>query len=63
MSERDEAFARHEREQRARWLALTPEERLLWLERAKRFARLARDAAAAKGSGSRAVKRLPFDPD
>lgn len=51
MNQRDEAFARHERERRARWLALTPEERLLWLERAKRFARLARDAATKMRSG------------
>lgn len=43
MSEED-AFDRHAAEQRARWLALTPEERLMWLERAKRFAREALEA-------------------
>jgi hypothetical protein len=41
VSRDDEPFERHAREQRERWLALTPEERLFWLERAKRFARLA----------------------
>jgi len=44
---RDEGFERHAREQRERWLALTPEQRLQWLERAKRFARLALAASAA----------------
>ncbi len=48
MSQRDprqgEAFAEHAREQRERWLRLTPEERLLWLERTKQFVRIARAA-------------------
>lgn len=44
MSKRAADFARHAREQRERWLALTPEQRLMWLERAKRFERAARDA-------------------
>lgn len=40
----DDAFAEHAREQRERWLRLTPEERLLWLERAKQFVRIAQAA-------------------
>ena len=39
MTTRREGFERHTREQLARWVALTPEERLRWLERAKRFVR------------------------
>lgn len=39
-----EGFARHAEEQAARWQALTPEQRLRWLERAKRFARKVQDA-------------------
>jgi hypothetical protein len=35
------------RSQRERWLALTPEQRLIWLERAERFERAAREARDA----------------
>jgi hypothetical protein len=41
MAEPSDGFERHAQEQRERWLKLTPEQRLLWLERAKRFARIA----------------------
>ena len=54
MTDRDAAFERHAREQRERWLALTPEERLLWLERAKRFARM---ALAATGPANETASR------
>ena len=37
-------FARHAEEQAARWQELTPEQRLRWLERAKRFARKVQEA-------------------
>lgn len=47
---RDEAFENHAREQRSRWLELTPEERLRWLERAKRFARIALEASLTRRS-------------
>lgn len=49
---RDQAFEKHAREQRERWLALTPEERLRWLERAKRFARLALASSPVPGARS-----------
>lgn len=51
-SRRDEAFMMHEREQRERWRTLTPEERLLWLERAKQFVRIARAAGRPVAKGS-----------
>jgi hypothetical protein len=47
MTDRAAAFAQHAREQRERWLALTPEQRLMWLEGAKRFERAAREARDA----------------
>lgn len=50
MTDRAESFAKNAKEQRLRWLALTPEERLAWLEGAKRFERAVR-AAAAKTVG------------
>lgn len=49
MTEPHIGFDRHAREQRERWLALTPEQRLAWLERAKRFARVARGAPIMPG--------------
>ncbi len=49
MIERDDGFRRHADEQRERWLALTPEQRLAWLERAKAFAREALAASRAPG--------------
>ncbi len=45
----DASFAQHAREQRERWLALTPEERLRWLEGAKRFERAVRAAQRTTG--------------
>lgn len=44
MSKTPTGFAEHAMEQRRRWLTLTPEQRLAWLEGAKRFARLATHA-------------------
>ncbi len=37
-SERRRCFEHHRAEQRRAWLALSPRERLAWLEEAKRFA-------------------------
>ena len=51
MRDRAADFERHAREQRDRWLALTPEERLLWLERAKRFERAVRAARPTTATG------------
>jgi hypothetical protein len=50
MSDQDEAFRRHEDEQRRARLNLSPLERLRWLQQAKEFARRWR-GAAAKASG------------
>jgi hypothetical protein len=55
-NEPKDGFERHAEEQRERWLKLTPEQRLLWLERAKRFARMALAAP-------RAPRREPSDGD
>jgi hypothetical protein len=49
--ERERGFAEHRRAQRRAWLALTPRERLAWLEQAKRFA--ARALAAARSRRQR----------
>jgi len=57
VTDRAESFAKHAKEQRLRWLALTPEERLAWLEGAKRFERAVRAAAgAAKTVGPNMVR-------
>ncbi|MBM3274550.1 MAG: hypothetical protein FJZ00_05330 [Candidatus Sericytochromatia bacterium] len=49
-----EAFARHRDDQLRRWLALTPRERLQWLEGAQRFA----NKVGAR-SATRANEKLP----
>jgi hypothetical protein len=48
----NDGWARHADEQRRAWLRLTPEERLRWLEQAKRFCHEALGAA----------RRNPSDP-
>ncbi|MCU0667939.1 MAG: hypothetical protein MUF70_01145 [Myxococcota bacterium] len=48
-----EARARSEREQRRAWLATTPEQRIAWLEQAKRFATTAVDAARRRRAGGK----------
>jgi hypothetical protein len=45
MTKHHDPWQDHEREQRRSRLALTYEERLRWLEQAKRFARAALEAA------------------
>ena len=40
-----DGWALHAEERRRSWLALTPEQRLRWLEQAKEFCRLALGAA------------------
>lgn len=55
MADRKDAWRAHELEQRRAHLALTYEERLRWLEQAKRFARAALEAAQKR----RAVRKSP----
>ena len=56
MTDRAESFAKNAKEQRLRWLALTPEERLAWLEGAKRFER------AVRASPAKTVGQPPREP-
>jgi len=53
MSDQDQAFRRHEDEQRRARLALSPLERLRWLQQAKEFAR------RWLGAASKAPDRKP----
>ena len=47
----DERYAKHAAEQAARWRNTTPEQRLFWLEDAKRFAAAVAQARAAERAG------------
>ena len=51
MNERS-GWEQHREEQRRAWLRLSHAERLRWLEQAKRFARLALEAARKRGHTS-----------
>ena len=53
MSDRARGWAMHAALQRRRWLSLTYEERLLWLEQAKRFHAIALGAARGAPTSSR----------
>lgn len=44
-----DAWSKHDEEQQRAWLALTPAQRLAWLEGMQRFARTALRAAARRG--------------
>lgn len=55
-TQRSEAFEQVAREQRRAWLATTPEQRIAWLEQAKRFAAQALEAARER-------HRKPRPPD
>lgn len=46
----EDGWERHQAEQRRAWLKLTPLERLLWLEDAKRFAAMALGAARKRST-------------
>jgi hypothetical protein len=50
----EEGFAQHRESQRRAWLRLTHAERLRWLEQAKRFAKLALEAARSRRTARRA---------
>lgn len=52
-----DGWAEHQRQQRRVWLALTPLQRILWLEGAKRF------HAIALGAARRARRSAPLGPN
>ena len=52
-AERKRSFELHREQQRRAWLALSPRERLAWLEEAKRFAAVAIAAAKKRARGPR----------